>query len=477
MKPAVCQRLRSLCLTVLCAAGIALFALRLNVHFPEQKEARELLTAALLAEEGMEQRAWPAEVQARRTLFHVFAAGCARFFGEGNGPYPGRCYRVAPVLVGGLALLALFALGSRQSQGVFETPDGGLWAVAFALMILGLIWHGVSFSPYLFEACTVLGLLLMARAYARWPGAASAAGFGILTAVLLSLDANTWWLLPAFIPAVAIGAGWRRLCLYWRLWHVLLALAAALGVGSILMQCGLTGWPTWPSFEAFGFGEDPWPEALWRFLWLCGGGFGLVGWSVLAVWCWRRGDRRWARFFVVLFPPVVIGALCFGARSIFGVAMGVLAALIVGMALSAIPSRLWRLLLGSTTLLALGYGLGWQPDGHVQTWLSREEQRENIQVLRQAFKAPRRHGLRTRIVGGSREGCAQLLWLLRRQPGGAVWAQEAPDDADIFIVSEADLSRLTPMRQRLILPGVVRTGGEVRFRVFAERPDCAEEGL
>lgn len=474
MERKVWQLLRLVCFAVVLAVGVGLFALRLNAPFPEKEEARELLATAVIAEDGVSPAAWPAGVLARRTLFHVLSGGSACFFGEGAGPYPSRCYRVVPVLFGALALVSLFALGSQQSKGVYYSPDGGLWAMAFAAVTLGLIWHGVTFGPYLFEASVLLGMLLAARAYARWPGYFSAAAFGGLLATLISLDGNTWWLLIAFVPAIAIGAGWRRLYLYWQTLHVALALAVAVGVGSILAQFGLMGAPTLPHFEGIGFGESPWFEALWRFLWLCGGGFGVVAWSVLALWCWRRGDRRWARFFVILFPPIVLGTLCFGVKGCFGVATGVLSAIVLGMALSAVEQPAVRNILGGLTILALGFGLGWEPDGRIRTWLTREEQRESMHLLRQARKAPRQKPVRVRFVGGNTVTCAQMLWLLRTERGRVVQGDDFADDADILIVNEARLASVTAEAGRRVLPGVVRTGGGAQFRLFAELPKAKE---
>lgn len=469
MKNRVCRHLLQLvCLALLVVAGGCLFVWRIRAVFPEREEAREMLTAAVVAE-AREVTGWPVGVCTERTLFHVVAGGFARFVGEGEGPYPSRCYRVVPVIFGVLLMVGFYGLGVRRNGGIIETDDGLFWGVAFVGLLFGLVGHGVVFGPQLFEALLFLGVMVAARSYVSWPGYMSAGVFGGALAVLLSVDVRVGLLAVGFLPAVAVGAGWRRLCLYWQGTHVLLAVVVALAVGAPLVRLGLGGAGGGLDYHWMMGGWPVWREVLWRHGWLCGGGFGIVGWAVLLVWCWLRADRRWARFLVIFFPFVVVLALGMERHSALGVLLLLLSAVIMGCALSVVHRGWLRGVMGGVTVLALGVGVGWAPEGRSHHWLPREVGRENVRLLRGALETPQPWRCRMRVAGGDLVACAQLIWPMRGEVASVAWGEEVVADADILVVAEPLWEGVSPAVEQYRRPGTLLLGDGGRYRVYAPK--------
>lgn len=459
------------------AVGVWLRASHLNAPMPLPQEAPSLLGAAACGE-GLGRAHWPAGVAEAPSPFLAAAGACARFFHGGGEERPqARCYRVFGVALSAIFLAGIPALGLRRRGGVFETADGPLWAMAFAALSPALVWSGRLFDPFSGQALAFLALLVAARAYAQWPGAVSAAAVGAIVAVGLGGDADVAWVLAMLLPAVAVGVGWTRLCLYWRTAHVAVAVAAGLAVWAVLLNLGL--WGGWPSLPSLPSGTEAWVRApAWRLVWLCAGGLAFLAWLGLTVWGGWRPNRRWARLMAAAFPLCLAGSLFFRGGGAFAVPLACLTPLMGGMALSAIPQGWVRGLMGVGACVFLACWLGWTMGRAWEGVPSRGEQKAAAATLGAARDAPARMGTRVRVVTGEVGECAALLWPLRAgAPHVAMGGGGFHDDADILIVPEGRLGGLPPDVGRRVRPGVACVRRGRAFRVFAPRPENPEEAL
>ncbi len=459
------------------AVGVWLRAPHLNAPMPLPQEAPALLGAAACGE-GLGRAHWPAGVAEAPSPFLAAAGVCARFFHGGAEERPqARCYRVFGLALSALFLAGIPALGLRRRGGVFETADGPLWAMAFAALSPALIWSGRLFDPFSGQALAFLALLVAARAYAQWPGAASAAAFGAIVAVGLGIDVDVAWALAALAPAVAVGVGWTRLCLYWRTGHVAVAVAAGVAVWAVSANLGL--WGGWPSAPALPAGSEAWVRApAWRLVWLCAGGLAFLAWLGLTVWGGWRPGRRWARLMAAAFPLCLAGSLFFREGGALAVPLACLTPVMGGMALSAIPRPWVRGVVGVGACAFLACWQGWTLARAWEGAPSRAEQKAAAATLAGARDAPARLGTRVRAVTDGAGECAALLWPLRGvAPRVAMGAEGFHDDADILIVPEGRLGGLTPDVGRRVRPGVACVWRGRAFRVFARRPGNAEEAL
>lgn len=459
------------------AVGVWLRAPHLNAPMPLPQEAPSLLGAAACGE-GLGRAHWPAGVAEAPSPFLAAAGACARFFHGGGEERPqARCYRVFGVALSAIFLAGIPALGLRRRGGVFETADGPLWAMAFAALSPALVWSGRLFDPFSGQALAFLALLVAARAYAQWPGAVSAAAVGAIVAMGLGGDADVAWVLALLLPAVAVGVGWTRLCLYWRTAHVAVAVAAGLAVWAVLLNLGL--WGGWPSLPSLPSGTEAWVRApAWRLVWLCAGGLAFLAWLGLTVWGGWRPNRRWARLMAAAFPLCLAGSLFFRGGGAFAVPLACLTPLMGGMALSAIPQGWVRGLMGVGACVFLACWLGWTMGRAWEGVPSRGEQKAAAATLGAARDAPARMGTRVRVVTGEVGECAALLWPLRAgAPHVAMGGGGFHDDADILIVPEGRLGGLPPDVGRRVRPGVACVRRGRAFRVFAPRPENPEEAL
>ncbi len=459
------------------AVGVWLRAPHLNAPMPLPQEAPSLLGAAACGE-GLGRAHWPAGVAEAPSPFLAAAGACARFFHGGGEERPqARCYRVFGVALSAIFLAGIPALGLCRRGGVFETADGPLWAMAFAALSPALVWSGRLFDPFSGQALAFLALLVAARAYAQWPGAVSAAAVGAIVAVGLGGDADVAWVLAVLLPAVAVGVGWTRLCLYWRTAHVAVAVAAGLAVWAVLLNLGL--WGGWPSLPSLPSGTEAWVRApAWRLVWLCAGGLAFLAWLGLTVWGGWRPNRRWARLMAAAFPLCLAGSLFFRGGGAFAVPLACLTPLMGGMALSAIPQGWVRGLMGVGACVFLACWLGWTMGRAWEGVPSRGEQKAAAATLGAARDAPARMGTRVRVVTGEVGECAALLWPLRAgAPHVAMGGGGFHDDADILIVPEGRLGGLPPDVGRRVRPGVACVRRGRAFRVFAPRPENPEEAL
>ena len=459
------------------AVGVWLRAPHLNAPMPLPQEAPSLLGAAACGE-GLGRAHWPAGVAEAPSPFLAAAGACARFFHGGGEERPqARCYRVFGVALSAIFLAGIPALGLRRRGGVFETADGPLWAMAFAALSPALVWSGRLFDPFSGQALAFLALLVAARAYAQWPGAVSAAAVGAIVAVGLGGDADVAWVLAMLLPAVAVGVGWTRLCLYWRTAHVAVAVAAGLAVWAVLLNLGL--WGGWPSLPSLPSGTEAWVRApAWRLVWLCAGGLAFLAWLGLTVWGGWRPNRRWARLMAAAFPLCLAGSLFFRGGGAFAVPLACLTPLMGGMALSAIPQGWVRGLMGVGACVFLACWLGWTMGRAWEGVPSRGEQKAAAATLGAARDAPARMGTRVRVVTGEVGECAALLWPLRAgAPHVAMGGGGFHDDADILIVPEGRLGGLPPDVGRRVRPGVACVRRGRAFRVFAPRLENPEEAL
>ncbi len=440
-----------------------------NRPVPCVREVADVWAATYYGED-LSKGAWYGPLMARRTPFHVFAGYCAAFVGEREEGHSLRCYRLFPTLCALLVVGLIPLLGLRRRGGLFDAADGPLWTMGFVALSPVLIWQALSFNVFSFSVLLFLGLLLTARAYAQWPGFLSAIGIGALMALLVSVQSDGVWLVLVLVPSVIVGVGWTRLCLYWQTWHVLttVLVGGALTALSVLLGFWqMPALPTLPPVQLSLLG------LLWqRIGWLCMGGLGLLAWCTLAVYGGFRPERRWTRFFVVLFPACFMGSLFFVRGGIFAVALALLTPILVGMALSLVKNPWCRAPLG--LVLAgtfFSYQLiSWVP-GPTSPVPHGSFSAEARRCLSEAVAAPHQHPFRLRIVSTHRGECALLAWLLRSDVDvAALEARQTFTDADILIVREEGLARVPKAIARRIRPGKVTLETGTQYRVFAEQP-------
>ena len=451
-----------------------------NAPMPAVWEAPHLAASAAWGEE-LPTAAWPKGAVARQTPFHVLAGEGARFVGEAE-PYRTRCYRLFTFALSVLFVACIPVLGLRRRGGVFETADGPLWAMGVAALSAALVWHGCFFGPFSGQAFAFLALLATARAYAQWPGYCAAAAMGAIVALAAAVEPDVLWVVAALTPAVAIGVGWTRLCLYWRTLHMALALAVAVGVGTALAHFGL--WGGWPSSPVLPEALGDWVRGpAWRLVWLGAGGIGALAWVGLTAWGGWRPNRRWARVLTVAVPFLLVGSFFFSEGGAFAVPLACLTPILAGLALTTIPKAWVRGALGVAMLLFLAAWTAWWLRTAWAPLPSREQVAEASTLLGAAQDAPARKGVRVRVVSARTDAvgaaeCAALLWPLRATAHRVAFGSEPVfDDADIVIVDEAFLDGVPPSVGRSVRAGVVRFGEGRAFRVFAQSPKGAEEAL
>lgn len=467
MRGSVRWLLQGCVFTALVAVGVWVRCLRLNDPMPLAAEAPQALAAAARAE-ALDTAGWPAGTVARESPFHVAAALCARFMEEGQGRPSLRNYRAFPLAMGVLFLPLVLGLGLRRRGGVFGTADGPLWTVALAAVMPALVWEGWVFGPFSLLSALFLAILVAARSYAQWPGYVPSAVMGALWAVAVAVEPDALWVLLAAVPAVAVGVGWTRLCLYWRTLHVGLAAAVGVGLWSLLGHFGLTGAPTLPVLpETAG---DWLMGPLWR---LSAWGVGAVACVGLAAWGLCRPDRRWARTLAALFLFAFVGSLFFRLGGAFAVPMTVLTPVAAGVAISAVARPWVRWALGNGALMALCAALTAVALADAGARPGRAGQKATFATLVAAADAPRALPTRVRVQGAATpEVCAAVLWPLR---GGAarVVAEDGEifADADILIVEESRLGALPPGVGQRVRPGRACVAPGQAFRVFAARPN------
>lgn len=447
------------------AVGVWLRAPNLNAPLPLPREAPALLGAAA-AGEGLDARQWPEGVAKAPSPFLCAAAACARFLHEGNEGAPtARCYRIFGLTLSALFLAAIPVLGLRRRGGVFETADGPLWAMAFAAVSPALVWSGILFDPFAGQTFAFLALLVAARAYAQWPTYVAAVAFGALVGVGLAVDPNVAWALLALAPAMAVGVGWTRLCLYWRTAHVAAMAATLAAVWGALAWLGWAGGElTLPTFSTT---PGTWlRESAWRLVWLCAGGLAALAWLGLTVWGGWRNNRRWARLMAVAFPLCLAGSLFFDEGGALAVPLACLTPLMGGVALSTIPKAWIRGVLGTLVLAFLAF---WLHRTAGEAWESapeRAEQKAAVALLLQAHDAPATHEARIRVLSEDPGACATLLWPLRTA-ATRVACDGRFEEADITLVPEG--AQWEPRQAEL---GRATLWKGVSFRVFADRPSA-----
>ena len=457
------------------AMGIGFRSPNVNAPLPLPEEAPALLGAAAIAE-GLNTNEWPEGVVERPSPFLLSSALFARFLHEdSDSPSPARCYRIFGLTLSVLFLAAIPALGLRRRGGVFETADGPLWAMAFAAVSPALVWSGIIFTPFAGQTFAFLALLVAARAYAQWPTYVAAILFGTIVAIGIAVDPNVLWVLLALVPAMAIGVGWTRLCLYWRTTHIVAMVAALALVWGALTWMGWCGGSL--ELPAFNTATEDWlRESSWRLVWLCAGGLAVLAWLGITIWGGWRNDRRWARLMAAAFPLCLIGSLFFDKGGALAVPLACLTPLMGGVALSTIPKPWIRGVLGGLVLIFLSCWLYWTAGEAWENIPDRDTQKATIACLAKAHTAPATHNPRIRILSDTPdawdpEACATLLWPLRAVATSVV-CDYTYTEADISIVPTD-----TPWEPRQHGLGTIELRKDRTFRVFADLPSNAKGGV
>ena len=461
---------------VLVAVGAWLRCLCLGDVMPLASEAPTLL-AASVAVESVDYVGLPYGCVSAPSLFTRLGGACAAFFGgTANGFMTLRSYRALPMVLAVLVLALIPALGLRRRGGLFDTADGPLWAVAFAACSPALIAGAWQFDPY--SLLTFLSLLfwIAARSYAQWPGYISALTVGFVSSLSLVLEANALWVILFLLPALPVGVGWRRLCLYWRTLHVALALAVAAAVWSFAREFFPLEGLSLPDVHAV-MGEGGRVLGM-RLLGACCGGLGLIAWAVLSAIGFSRSDRRWARVFAVVYPSFFVGAAVFPRGGVFLAPLALLSAVMCGMAVSCIPRDGRRWAIGNLVLMAQCAVMVFLGHTMLASRVPRAEQKLARATLQQAFRrlpsgfGP--HGVL--VVTDSPENCARLVWPVRHLfLCWQVVAPEAAVGAQLTVVEESFLDRLPADTARGVIPGRVRLASDTVFRLFC-RPSAPPVG-
>ncbi len=395
------------------------------------------------------------------TPFHILSGHCAAFFDEANSAYSLRCYRVVPFVCSLLILGLIPLLGLTRRGGLFDTADGPLWTMAFVAFSPVLIAHTFTFNVLPLTVILFLGLLLTARAYAQWPGYLPATFIGVFCAALLSIDSNTLWLIAALIPAVIVGVGWTRLCLYWQTLH---AVTAVVVCGALVALAAFFGFQTPPNLPTLSPLEHSILLPTLRCVGvLCTGGLGIIAWCGLAIGGGFKPEQRWARVFIILFPTCFMGALFFDKGGIFVLPLVLLTPIMAGMALVHIKDCRCRTLLGGLLVLSLFAGSLRMLNTATDTARTREQEKLTLARLRNALTAPHLRPYRVRIISSHPEECAELLWVLRKHVDTATYgSQEILDDADILLRRE--------LGERSGRTDLITLENGAHYRLFITRP-------
>ncbi len=429
---------------------------------PMGEEASHLFASAQCIEATVSHD-WEGITFTSPSIFHWLVAQSADFMSTASVKIgmPMRVYRLFPLIVGLLALGLIPLLGVRRHGGLFEGGDGALWAMGVTAVSPALVFGSMILSPFSFLHLLFLLFLIVARAYAQWPGYFASIAMGLLFTVALAVDINAAWIIVVLIPTVMVGVGWSRLCLYWQTWHVLTVLVVTgVGVGTLALggEMGTLSLPMLPI------------KNLWEcVVWWCMGGLGICAWIALAILSGFRSERRWIRFFVILFPACFVGALFFPNGGAFIVPLACLTPIMVAMALGGIGSLWKRGVVGVLTVMML-FGVSYRTILLARvSWGTRAEQRASIRCLKEAVMqtVDQHRRYEVRVITDSPKDALALLSPLRLIKRRVVVAKERIyDDADVLIISEQLIDALPSSVGRKICPGVIAIG-EHRFRVFA----------
>jgi hypothetical protein len=378
---------------------------------PFPQEAPHLLTTAIDAER-LNLSALPPEITAPKLPFHKCASAFVQFISEAHpSGYRIRTYRLFPATLAILFLLLIPAVGLRRRGGCFETNDTPFWIAAFVIATPPFLCYGSLFLPLSFQALLFLSLLIAFRAYVQWPGYLSALSISLFIAISISVDAEMAWVTLLMIPAIAIGVGWRRIRLYWRNGHFIafsILLAVTLVAGYYFELIPRLPFPTLrPTITHFL------PELTWRFIWLTAGGFGFVAWFALLFWLIYHPDRRWLKVLTIMFPLFFIASFCFTQGGTVTVTTISLSLLLLGMALSIIPSWRLRLLVGGSAILALALSMPHFIRDHFAPYQTKHEQRLIAKTLLDACSVEKQWRTVALSIQDTRL-CARLLWPIRR---------------------------------------------------------------
>ena len=358
--------------TLIVGIGCWVFYTPLRTPLPFPQEAPHLLTAAAEAEE-VDLSALPPNISASKLPFHKCASFFVQFISkEHPSGYRIRTYRLFPATLSILFLLLIPALGLRRRGGCFETDDTAFWIAAFVISTPPFLCYGSLFSPLSFQTLLFLSLLIAFRAYVQWPGYLSALFISLFITISIIIDSEMAWVALLMIPAIAIGVGWRRIRLYWHNGHFIafsLLLATTLFIGYYFHLI-----PDFPLPNVRPVVHHFLPELTWRFIWLTAGGFGFVAWLGLLFWSIFHPDRRWPKVFAMMFPFFFVASFCFMSGGAVTVATTSLSLLLLGMALSIIPSWGVRFLIGGSALVALTFSMPHFIRNHFAPYQTRQEQ-------------------------------------------------------------------------------------------------------
>lgn len=333
--------LQALLLMLILTVGIWVRAFRLNAEPPTPAESDHIRLIAECSETGT------AIVSGTggKTFFHTLSGGCVRFMGGGRWSLPVSYYRLVPLAASVLTLSLVLGLGLRRRGGLFESPDAVLWGTALIAVSPGMVSAAWSVGPASTQMLCFAGLLLTMRSYAQWPGMTAAALFGVLAALSAAVGSEGLWTLTVLLPAVVMGVGWRRICLYWRTWHIVLTLCCGVAFLAFLCRMGVATLPPLPEV----------PTAFLRELadrvvndCLCG--LALIAWGWVAVWAFLGAERRFARVIALLFLFSFWASFCFEGGGPFVPHLAVLSPLILAIALSTLSSPTARWAVGHLVL-------------------------------------------------------------------------------------------------------------------------------
>jgi hypothetical protein len=391
--------------------GCRVFYTPLRTPLPLPQEAPHLLTTAADAEH-LNLATLPPGCSAIKLPFHKCASSFVQFISEAHSSgYRIRTYRIFPVTLSIFFLLLIPALGLRRRGGCFETEDTAFWIAAFVITTPPFLCYGSLFLPLSFQALLFLSLLIAFRSYVQWPGYLSALFISLFISISISIDAEVAWVILLMIPAIAIGVGWRRIRLYWHNGHFIifsLLLITLLLIGYYFNLIPPLPFPTlYPIVHHFL------PELTWRFIWLTAGGFGFVAWVGLLFWIIYHPDRRWAKVFVTMFPLFFIASFGFTQGGAITVATISLSLLLLGMALSIIPSWRLRLLIGGSAILALAFSMPHFVRNHFTPYQTKHEQHLIAKTLLESCRTEAHWRKITLSIQDPRL-CARLAWPIRR---------------------------------------------------------------
>ena len=378
---------------------------------PTRHELPHLFATALNAE-ALTPPPLPEGMIAATTPFHQIAAVFVQFFGLRHGQeYSLRTYRLFPMTLVVLLLCLIPALGLKRRGGLFGTEDGPFWVALFTFVAPAFFDFGREFLPFTFQLLLFLLLLIAARAYVQWPGYASAASLGALIGLTLLADGAALWFLIILIPAICVAVGWRRIRLYWHTGHVLTLLAfipLLVGIGILL---DFNAPLLYPAFVPYW--ETLKQHAIRRLLWFGLGGFGVLAWIMVTIRVFCRPDKRWEKVIAILFPICGVATFAFPEGSIFTTSWVLQSALLISFLLSDLRWKSVRLLLGSATILVLGFSM-------VQLTTSRHAQHTaianqyaTVQTLTELLRNVEPTRPRVTIFSNAPFAVTTLSWMLR----------------------------------------------------------------